>query len=327
VKDAVTEKSVNWSKTNIPIDEQSYDLIEKIAIDYINHKGRCIVVDGYAGWDKNNRVKVRTYCTRTYHALFMRNMLIRPTLKETNEDFSRGVDINIFNAGEMQVSPNLPGLKSGTVTTLNLSQQKMIILGTQFAGEMKKSVFKILHYVYPRRGILSLHSSATLNPDGSSTIMCGLSATGKTALSLRSDTRKLIGDDEICWGDEGIFNIEGGVYAKIINLDKNVEPEIYNGIRFGAIVENANFHEGTRELNFNDISITPNSRTSFPLDYLKNVQLPAVGPHPKNIIFLTCDTKGVLPPVAKLTQEQAVYQFLSGYTAKIGGTDLSAKTP
>ncbi len=222
VQDKTTEKSVNWSKTNIPIDEQSYELIEKIAIDYINHKGRCIVVDGYAGWDKKNRVKVRTFCTRTYHALFMRNMLIRPTEQELLEDFSSGADINIFNAGEMMISPNIQGLKSSTVTTLNLSQQKMIILGTQFAGEMKKSVFKILHYLYPRKGILTLHAAANSNPDGSSTIMCGLSATGKTALSLRSDKRKLIGDDEICWSDDGLYNIEGGVYAKIINLDKNI---------------------------------------------------------------------------------------------------------
>lgn len=327
VSDSITEKSVNWSKTNNAIDPNSYELVEKIAIDYINHKGRCIVVDGYAGWDAHHRVKVRTYCTRTYHALFMRNMLIRPTEQELEEDFSKGVDINIFNAGEMMISPNIPGLKSGTCTALNLTQQRMVILGTQFAGEMKKSVFKILHYVFPRRGILTLHASANLNADGHSTIMCGLSATGKTALSLRSDKRKLIGDDEICWGDDGIFNIEGGVYAKIINLDRKVEPEIFDGIRFGAIVENANFYPGSRELNFNDTTITPNSRTSFPLNYLSNVVLPAKGPHPKNIIFLTCDTKGVLPPVAKLTKEQAVYQFLSGYTAKVGGTDLSAKSP
>lgn len=192
---------------------------------------------------------------------------------------------------------------------------------------MKKSVFKILQYYYPRKNILTLHSSATLNPNGTSTLMCGLSATGKTALSLRSEKRKLIGDDEICWSKEGIFNIEGGCYAKIINLEKTHEPEIYNSIRYGSIVENASFHPNSRKINFHDTSLTPNSRTSFPLNYLPYAQLPATGPHPSNVIFLTCDTKGVLPPVAKLTHEQAYYQFLSGYTAKVGGTDLATKTP
>lgn len=157
--------------------------------------------------------------------------------------------------------------------------------------------------------------------------MCGLSATGKTALGLRSSKRRIIGDDEICWSDNGIFNIEGGVYAKIDNLKKEAEPEIFNSIKFGSIVENASFAPGTRNINFADLSITPNARTSFPLSFLPNAHLPAVGPHPKNIIFLTCDTKGVLPPISKLTKEQAIYQFLSGYTAKIGGTDLTAKTP
>ena len=166
---------------------------------------------------------------------------------------------------------------------------------------MKKSVFKILQYYYPRKNILTLHSSVTENPDGTTTLMCGLSATGKTALGLRSDTRKMIGDDETCWTDEGVFNIEGGSYAKIIDLDKSTEPEIYNSIKFGTIVENASFYQNSREINFNDTTITPNSRAAFPHKFIKNFKVPAVGSHPTNIIFLTCDTKGVLPPVAKLS--------------------------
>ena len=225
----------------------------------------------------------------------------------------------------MAMSKNIPGATSNMITSLNLSQQKMVILGTQFAGEMKKSVFKILQYVFPRKNILTLHAACTLNSNGTSTIMCGLSATGKTALALRSDKRKIIGDDETCWSNDGVFNIEGGCYAKIIDLDRTVEPEIYNSIRYGSIIENASFYPHTRKINFNDTTITPNSRTSFPLNFLKNVQLPARGPHPTNIIFLTCDTKGVLPPVSKLNHDQAYFQFLSGYTAKIGGTDLSSK--
>lgn len=192
---------------------------------------------------------------------------------------------------------------------------------------MKKSVFKILQYYLPRKNVLTIHASATLNQNGTSTIMCGLSATGKTALGLRSTKRKIIGDDETCWSDQGIFNIEGGCYAKTINLDRKIEPEIYDSIRYGSIVENCSFYPHSREINFNDVSLTPNSRTAFPLEFLKNVHLPSIGPHPSNLIFLTCDTKGVLPPVARLTDEQAYYQFLSGYTAKMGGTDLTSKLP
>lgn len=195
VKDEGTEKILNWGRSNIPIDPKSFELIEKFAIDYINHKNRCFVTDGYVGWHPTHRLKVRAFSTRSYHALFMRNMLINPTEKELEEDFSKGVDINIINAGEMAVSKNIPGFTSNMVTATNLSKKKVVILGSQYAGEMKKAIFKLIEYIYPRRGLLPLHASATLNEDGRSTLMCGVSETGKTALALRSNSRKLIADD------------------------------------------------------------------------------------------------------------------------------------
>lgn len=225
----------------------------------------------------------------------------------------------------MSVSKNIEGLTDSTVCALSLSEKKMVILGTQFAGEMKKSIFKIMHYFFPKKGILTLHASAYQAKNGYG-IMCGLSGTGKTALALNKNF-KIIGDDELCWGPEGIFGIEGGCYAKTINLTQKDEPEIYNAMKFGAIVENINFYPDSREINYSDSSITQNTRGSFPLNFLPNAKIPAVGDHPSNIIFLTCDTKGVLPPVSILNNEQALFQFLSGYTAKIGGTDLTSKSP
>ena len=216
---------------NIPIGKDSHNLLEKIAINYLNTRPRLYVVDGYAGWDPEYRLKVRVFCSRVYHALFMRNMLIRPTQHELDTDFSGDIDYHIFNAGEMSASSRIPGLTSDTCVSVNLSDQKMVILGTQYAGEMKKGVFGICHYIYPKRGILSLHSSANEGLDGDVSLLFGLSGTGKTTLSA-DPLRKLIGDDEHCWSDKGIFNIEGGCYAKCVDLTEAKEPEIFNAIKY-----------------------------------------------------------------------------------------------
>ena len=243
-------------------------MVEKLAVDFINHKGRILVVDGYAGWDPQERIKIRTYCTRTYHALFMRNMLITPTEKELQEDFTRGVHMNIFNAGELMCSKNISGVNTTSLTALDLVNRKISILGTQYAGETNKAIFKTLQYYYPRKGLMTFHGAATVGTDNKTTLMCGLSGSGKTALAVRSRNRKLLADDELCWGDKGIFNINGGCYAKVSNLEKEVEPEIYNSIKFGSICENVSFYKKSRDINFNDNSITENSRVSFPLNYL-----------------------------------------------------------
>lgn len=200
----------------------------------------------------------------------------------------------------------------------------MIILGTQYAGEMKKGVFTIMNYLMPKQGLLPLHSSCNEGKDGDVTLFFGLSGTGKTALSA-DPHRKLIGDDEHVWGDDGVFNIEGGCYAKCVGLTEEKEPDIYRAIRFGSVLENVNFYPNTRNVNYFDTSITENTRCSYPLEFIDNAKIPAIGGHPKNIIFLTCDAYGVLPPISKLTEPQAMYHFLSGYTSKIAGTEQGIK--
>jgi len=212
-------------------------------------------------------------------------------------------------------------MTSETSVDVNFGKHEMVILGTQYAGEMKKGVFTIMHYLMPKQGILSLHSSANEGKKGDVTLLFGLSGTGKTTLSADAN-RALIGDDEHCWSESGIFNIEGGCYAKSVGLTVEKEPEIFNTIRFGAVLENVGLDINTREINFEDIKITENTRLCYPIEYMPNVKKGCVGGHPKNIIFLTCDAFGVLPPVSKLTSEQAMYHFISGYTSKVAGTEV-----
>lgn len=328
VKDVNTEKEIWWGDINIPCTAETYRLCESRAIDYISSRPRVYVVDGYAGWDAKHRIKVRVICVRPYHALFMRNMLIVPTQEELQRDFLVGEpDYTVINAGEFSSSKLFSGINGKTAVCVNFSDRRLSILGTQYAGEMKKGVFTIMQYLMPKRGILSMHASANEGVNGDVTILFGLSGTGKTTLST-DPNRKLIGDDEHCWTDEGVFNIEGGCYAKCIGLSKAKEPEVFNAIKFGAVLENIEFHDmHSRVVNYNNISITENTRCSYPLEFIPGAKIPAVGGHPKNILFLTCDAYGVLPPVSKLTHEQAMYHFISGYTAKVAGTEVGVKEP
>lgn len=327
VSDSTTEKEIWWGKVNIPLSPESYKLVQERAIDYLNTRPRLYVVDGYAGWDPRYRITVRVICSRAYHALFMRNMLIVPSEAELAKDFNENVDFHIFNAGEFPATTSVEGVTTRTCVAVNLTDKKMSILGTQYAGEMKKGVFGIMHYFMPKRGILSLHASANEGEKGDVTLLFGLSGTGKTTLSA-DPKRKLIGDDEHCWTPDGVFNIEGGCYAKCVNLSAEKEPEIYNAIRFGSVLENVLFKDTiTNEVDYTDISITENTRCSYPLEFIPNSKIPAIGGHPKNILFLTCDAYGVLPPVAKLDHAQAMYHFISGYTAKVAGTEMGVKEP
>lgn len=311
---------------NKPIRAESFNLLSELAKSYLNTRRKVYVVDGYAGYDPENRIKIRVICTRSYHALFMRNMLIRPTEEELARDFQDGADYYIFNAGEFGANRHIPDVINDTAVSLNFEQGKMVILGSQYAGEMKKGVFTIMNYLMPKKGHLPLHSSCNVGVNGDVCLFFGLSGTGKTALSAVGD-RKLIGDDEHVWTDKGVFNIEGGCYAKCVNLSPEKEPEIYHAIKFGTVLENVGLDEHTREVNYSDISITENTRASYPLEYIPNAQIPAITGHPKNIVFLTCDAFSVLPPVSKLTPEQAIYHFYSGYTAKIAGTEQGVKEP
>jgi phosphoenolpyruvate carboxykinase (ATP) len=262
--------------------------------------------------------------TRAYHALFMHNMLIRPTQRELQE-FGEP-DYVILNAGEFSANRYTSGMTSKTSIALHFGRREMVILGTQYAGEMKKGVFTIMHYLMPHKNVLSMHCSANEGERGDVSVFFGLSGTGKTTLSA-DPRRKLIGDDEHCWSEDGVFNIEGGCYAKAINLSPKEEPEIWNAIRYGSVLENVVYDPDTRKVDYASSKITENTRCSYPIDYIPNAKIPCVAGHPKNVIFLTADAFGVLPPVSRLTAEQAMYYFVSGYTAKVAGTEMGVKEP
>ncbi len=324
VRHANSEDNIWWGPVNMELDEHTFQINRERAQDYLNTRRRIYVVDGYAGWDPDYRLKVRIICTRPYHALFMHNMLIRPTAEDL-KTFGTP-DIVIYNAGEFPANRQTKHMSSKTSVDLSFEEREMVILGTEYAGEMKKGVFTVMHYLMPEQGVLSMHCSANEGHNGDVSLFFGLSGTGKTTLSA-DPNRKLIGDDEHCWSDHGIFNIEGGCYAKAIDLSAENEPEIYQAIRYGTVLENVVVDEGTRAVDFSDTSITVNTRASYPLEFIDNTKIPATASHPENIIFLTYDAFGVMPPVAKLTPEQAMYHFISGYTAKVAGTEVGVTEP
>jgi phosphoenolpyruvate carboxykinase (ATP) len=314
-----------WGSVNVPIDEDTFETNRERAIDYLNTRQRLYVVDAFAGWDPKHRARIRVICTRPYHALFMHNMLIRPTREEL-ADFGTP-HVVIYNAGEFPANRRTKGMTSKTSVDLSLERKEFIILGTEYAGEMKKGVFTMMNYYGPKRGILSMHCSATAdNKTGRSSLLFGLSGTGKTTLSA-DPHRLLIGDDEHCWTDQGIFNIEGGCYAKAIDLTPEAEPEIFQALRFGAVLENVVYNPDTHEVDFHDTSITQNTRGAYPIEFIRNARIPCVAGHPTDVIFLTCDAFGVLPPVSKLSPAQAMYHFISGYTAKVAGTEMGVTEP
>ncbi len=324
VRDPKSENNIDWGEINMELDKHTFMINRERAIDYINSLERVYVVDAFAGWDPEYRLKVRVICTRAYHALFMQNMLIMPTDEEL-ENFGEP-DFLVINGGSFPANRYTSQMTSTTSIDVDLERNEMVILGTEYAGEMKKGVFSVMNYLMPLKGVLPMHCSANVGEDDDVSILFGLSGTGKTTLSA-DPKRRLIGDDEHCWTDTGVFNIEGGCYAKAIDLSAENEPDIYNAIRFGTILENVVYDKDTREVDYSDTSITQNTRASYPITYIDNIQMPCVAGHPKNIIFLTCDAFGVLPPVSRLTAEQASYHFISGYTAKVAGTEMGVKEP
>ena len=325
VKHPDSAEHVWWGSVNVPIEDATFQISKERAIDYLNTRGTVYVVDAYAGWDPDYRLKVRVICSLPYHALFMHTMLIRPTRREL-EDFGRP-DAVILNAGQFPANRHTTGMTSKTSVELNLETRELVILGTEYAGEMKKGVFTMMNYFMPRRQVLSMHCSATADTaTGRSSVLFGLSGTGKTTLSA-DPKRHLIGDDEHCWTDEGIFNIEGGCYAKAIDLTPQAEPDIFQALRFGAVLENVVYDEYDHSVDFTDDSITQNTRGAYPIDFIQNAKIPCVAGHPTDAIFLTCDAFGILPPVSRLTPEQAMYHFISGYTAKVAGTEMGVTEP
>lgn len=320
-----SENNVWWGPVNFPQDETTFAINRERAVDYLNTRSKIYCVDAYAGWDPATRIKVRIICARPYHALFMHNMLIRPTdleLKEFGDP-----DFVIYNAGGFPANRYTTGMTSRTSVDLSLEKREVVVLGTEYAGEMKKAVFTFMNYVLPGKGILSMHCSATTDRNsGKSSVLFGLSGTGKTTLSA-DPKRFLIGDDEHGWSDNGIFNIEGGCYAKAVYLTMESEPEIFEALKFGSVLENVVYDKSHRHVDFNDTSITQNTRGAYPIEFMRNARIPCVADHPSDIIFLTCDAFGILPPVAKLTPEQAMYYFISGYTAKVAGTEVGITEP
>jgi len=325
VKHAETEGDIWWGPVNFPQDETTYMINRERAKDYLNTRERLYVVDGYAGWDPKYRLKIRVICHRAYHALFMHNMLIRPT-KEELASFGEP-DFVILNAGRFPANRFTTGMSSKTSVDLSFQHREVVILGTEYAGEMKKGVFTILNYLMPRQGVLSMHCSATADKStGQASILFGLSGTGKTTLSA-DPKRFLIGDDEHCWSDDGVFNIEGGCYAKAIYLSRESEPDIFQALRYGAVLENVVYDNANHHVDFDDATITQNTRGAYPIEFMPSAKVPCVAGHPTNVIFLTCDAFGVLPPVSKLTPEQAMFHFVNGYTAKVAGTEVGVTEP
>lgn len=324
VEHADSKENIWWGDINISVDEHTFMVNRERASDYLNTCPQLYIVDGFAGWAPEHRIKVRIICSRAYHALFMHNMMIRPTQEEL-ESFGEP-DYVIFNSGAFPANRLTHHMTSKTSIELSFERQEMIILGTEYAGEMKKGIFTVMHYIMPKKGVLSMHCSANEGEDKDVSLFFGLSGTGKTTLSADS-RRMLIGDDEHCWSDQGVFNIEGGCYAKAIDLSAEKEPEIFGAIRYGTLLENVVYDEVTHAVDYSDTSLTQNTRASYPIEYIPNAKIPCVGGHPENIIFLTYDAFGVLPPVSKLTPAQAMYHFISGYTAKVAGTEMGVTEP
>ncbi len=325
VRHPTSEADVWWGGVNRELDSRSFSINRERALDYLNTRERLYVVDGFAGWHPRHRLKVRVICSRAYHALFMATMLVKPT--ESELAVFGTPDFTIINAGAFPANRHTEGMSSKTSIDLCFEERQMVILGTEYAGEMKKGVFTLMNYLMPRKGLLSMHCSATTDPAGvHPSVLFGLSGTGKTTLSA-DPKRRLIGDDEHVWADDGIFNIEGGCYAKTIDLSPESEPDIYQALRFGAVLENVVLDSSNRQIDFHDTSITQNTRGAYPLEFIRQARIPCVAGHPEDIIFLTCDAFGVLPPVSRLNPAQAMYHFISGYTAKVAGTEEGVTEP
>ncbi len=323
VRDELTDEAIWWGPTNKPMSPVHFAALRE---DFLSHLGgldTLFVQDLHGGSQPSQRIRVRVVTELAWHSLFIRTLLVRPA---ANDLPGFAPDFTIIDLPSFRASPERHGCRSETVIAVNLSERLILIGGTAYAGEMKKSVFGLLNWLLPERGVMPMHCSANIGPEGTA-IFFGLSGTGKTTLSADA-SRQLIGDDEHGWSDEGVFNFEGGCYAKMIRLSATAEPEIFATTRrFGTVLENVVMDETTRELDLDDASLAENSRGAYPLDFIPNTVPSGMGPPPRNIVMLTADAFGVLPPIARLTPDQAMYHFLSGYTAKVAGTEIGVSEP
>ena len=316
VREPSVEGEVDWGKVNRPFDPAKFDALADRVQDHL--RGREVwVQDAFGGTDPTHRLPIRVVCERAYHALFARQLFVRATPEELAR---HRPGFTIVAAPDFQADPARDGTRSEVFIILNFARRLALIGGTLYAGEIKKSVFSILNTLLPREGVLPMHCSANIGESGDVSLFFGLSGTGKTTLSA-DPTRGLIGDDEHGWSDAGVFNLEGGCYAKCIRLDARKEPEIHAAIRFGTVLENVVLDPKTRTPDFADASLTENTRAAYPIESIANHVPSGRGGHPRHLVFLTCDAFGVLPPLSRLTPDQAMYHFLSGYTAKVAGTE------
>lgn len=324
VKEASSEANIGWGKVNRPFDPQKFDLLHQKMLRAAKGK-ELFVQDCHAGASAGHRLPIRVITEFAWQSLFARNMFIRPATREEIENHVP--QFTVVSLPNFKADAKVDGTNSEAFILLHFGKRLILIGGTHYAGEIKKSIFTVLNYFLPLKNILSMHCSANVGPGGDTAIFFGLSGTGKTTLSADPE-RGLIGDDEHGWGDNGVFNFEGGCYAKVINLSEKAEPEIYACTRrFGTILENVIMDPATRRIDLDDARLTENTRASYPIDYIPNAVLDGKGGHPKNVVMLTCDSFGVFPPLARLTPAQAMYHFLSGYTARVAGTERGIKEP
>ena len=322
VDDEITHSTVDWGKVNHPLSQEKYSLIFNRLRDQLDQK-EYFVFDGFVGADKKVRLPIRVLTDKAWQCLFANQIFLRPhaiELQTFQPEFSL-ISVNDFKA-----IPEIDGTKSETFIIINFSKRMIIIGSTSYAGEIKKAMFSIMSYLLPLRGIFPMHCSANIGPEGDTALFFGLSGTGKTTLSADRE-RHLVGDDEHGWTEDGIFNFEGGCYAKCIHLKKEREPQIWNAIRFGAVMENVVVSKKTRVPDFDDGALTENTRVVYPLEFIPGSVIPSLATHPKVIIFLTADAFGVMPPISKLSREGGMYHFMSGYTSKLAGTERGITEP
>lgn len=323
VEEDSTKDDISWGTVNKPISSDVFDALYKKVTDYLAQKEEIYVFKGFAGADKRSQLPIQVVNEFAWQNLFVHQLFVRPTEEELKEHEAQ---FTVIAAPGFKADPAVDGTNSEAFVLISFDKRTVLIGGTEYGGEMKKSIFSIMNYLLPKKGILSMHCSANVGENGDSALFFGLSGTGKTTLSADAD-RKLIGDDEHGWSDDGVFNIEGGCYAKCINLSAEKEPEIYNAIQFGTVLENVAIDEKSHVADYDDSRYTENTRAAYPIQAIENIVEPSMAGHPKTIVFLTADAFGVLPPISKLTKEQAMYHFLSGFTSKLAGTERGVTEP
>lgn len=323
VEEPTSQDKIDWGKVNAPISSEIFDALYDKVTTYLAEKDELFVFNGFAGADSDSRLAIQVVNEYAWHNLFVHQLFIRPTAEELK---THEAQFTIVSAPTFKADPAVDGTNSETFIIVNMEKQIVLIGGTEYAGEMKKSIFSIMNYLLPENDILPMHCSANVGEEGDVALFFGLSGTGKTTLSADAN-RKLIGDDEHGWSDNGVFNIEGGCYAKCVNLSAEKEPEIFGAIRFGSVLENVVIDPETRIPDYDDTTLTENTRAAYPIQAIDNIVDPSVAGHPKTIVFLTADAFGVLPPISKLSKEQAMYHFLSGFTSKLAGTERGITSP